>query len=241
MAPLNNYPVDRSSFRLIQGVQNTVQFLIKDLDRLPVNPAYFNTATMYISDPRSDTLLMQRNLVFAANGQYTLSILASETANWPLGSLRWGIVAVRNDGTSTMLWTDMNYSPYSNLTLTSGPIPGPAPTITVAWADLMQLSDNNYYTSAFPGAAANGFNNGMQTFYISMTGFSGSIRIDGSLVSQPLDDPSSSDWFQVDLRTFSSNTGSVTLNEPGSFLWMRMVVLPMMGNTGTVDETQYKR
>ena len=245
MAPLNNYPVDRSTFRIIQGVQNSILFMVRDLDRRTVSVADFQTATIYITDPRSETLLMSRTLV--PNGQqFVLTIMPSETANWPLGPLRYGIVAVRNDSTSTMLWTSMNYSPYSTLQLTPGPIPGPAPTLTFTWPgdtppSLMELSDNNYYTSALPGAALYGFNNGMQTFNITMTNFSGGIRIDGSLLSMPVDDPASPDWAQVDLQTYSSFTGNVTLNEQGNYLWMRMVAIPAYGNLGTVDQTQYKR
>lgn len=237
--PQSNYPMDRSDFRLIRGVQNEIQFFVKDIDRKPAGPSYFASAAINIVDPATDTLLMTRNLtlVDANTARYQLTILPAEMDNWPLGSLRWSLTATRSDNTTVMLWTGQNYSPYSTLQLTEGPTPGPSAPSVFAWADFSQLVNGSYYSSALKGAAQNGFTNGMQTFVCNFDGFTGTIRIDGSLAAQPMNTDASTDWFAVQTETYNDMSGSVSLNVSGNYTWMRMVATP---SSGTLTQLQYK-
>lgn len=240
---LDNYPVNRTTFRLVRGVQNEIRFYVRDVDRKPVALGMSETLTINIVDLITDTTLMTRNFatIDSSKGIYQLTILPAEMDEWPTTTaLRWSIKYNRADSSSVILWTDRSYSPYSTCTVTEGPAPAPASTVTMLNTDLMPLVTNQLYSQALVGAATYGYQNGVQTFTASMTNFTGTVRIDASLATAPIDDGSSADWFQVDSQVYTANTGMVVLNETGNYLWMRVVVINAFGNTGTVDQILYK-
>jgi hypothetical protein len=232
---LNNFPVNRSDFRLIRGVQNEILFFVRDLDRNPASTSSFQQVTINIVDPKSSTLLMSRNLsvVTAPSALYMLTILAAETANWEVGSLQWSISVTRSDGSTVMLWTDMNYGPYSMLEMTHGPTPGPT-VASILNPSTFTLVNMVPISGQLPGAAQLGYQNGMQTFAVYPVAFTGSIEIDGTLASQP----GSGDWFAVSTTNFVLASSLSTINVTGNYLWLR-VQLPIV-TSGSINQILYK-
>jgi hypothetical protein len=239
---LDNYPANRTTFRLVRNVQNEIRFYVRDVDRKPVALDNTETLTINIVDLVTDLTIMTRDLttIDASKGIYLLTTLPSEMDTWPTtNALRWSIMYNRVDGASVLLWTDRSYSPYSDCTVTEGPAPAQALSTTVLNVDMI-IDAPNTFTSPLVGAFVHGYLGGMQTFAVAMTNYTGDIRIDASLETTPVNTLGSSDWFQVDLQSYVAKTGTAVLNEQGNYQWMRLVVLPDISNTGTVDTTIYK-
>jgi hypothetical protein len=99
-----------------------------------------------------------------------------------------------------------------------------------------------FYTSCLVGTAQRLYTNGMQSFVVTLTDFTGNLRIDATLCSQPDDSPSSNIWFMVSSKSYTTFTGVDTLPVQGWFVWIRMVVTvilhPWNQEIG-VDEVQY--
>lgn len=230
---MNNYPVNRTDFRLVRGVNNAVLFFVRDIDRKPVSMQPSDRLVINIVDTNTDTLLMRRQLttVDLAKGLYNFSTLPAEMDTWPTGPVRWSVTYTNELGTM-MLWTDQNYSPYSALYVTEKPIPGPPSVITLAWSDF-SLVDGLYYSEPLRAAASDGYANGMQTFVVSMTNFTGNVRIDGTLVAAP----TNNDWFIATSSNYGVLTGQAVLNAQGNFVWTRIVVNAV---GGTLDRILYK-
>jgi hypothetical protein len=250
---MNNYPVLRTDFRLVRGVTNEVVFFIRDIDRKPVSLGNGDTLTINIIDPATQTLLMTRDLtVFdLAKGIYQFATLPAEMDTWPTGPVRWSVSYTRASGGTIMMWTDMNYSPYSSLYVTESTLGGPAPTITIPWDDFGLLTcpprcspswpslipSTSYYHGPLAGAAQDGYLNGMQTFVPSMVDFTGTIEIDATLVAQPDMSAESPDWFSVSSTVYTAFTGNDTYNITGNYIWLRIAVI---WQSGSVTQIQYK-
>lgn len=236
---LNNYPVQRTDFRLVRGVTNEIIFFVRDIDRKPVVMAVDDSLTINIVDTRNDTLLMSRDLTAwdLAKGIYQFATLPSEMDTWPSGPLRWSMAFNRGGIDTVMLWTDQTYSPYSSLVIIESPTPGPAPTISFLWADMSVLIDGLYYSSSLPGAAQDGYVNGIQTFVLALDDFTGTVRYDGSLVAQPDPSVSSPDWIELLSEDFDAVTETHVTNLLGNYLWLRMVVTLV---DGTITRVDYK-
>jgi hypothetical protein len=234
---MDNYPVNRTDFRLVRGIQNEINFYVRDVDRKPVVLGNTEILAINIFDQATDSLLMSRNFttIDATKGIYLLTVLPDEINDWPTAAMTWSVSYTRADGSTVILWTDRNYSPYSTLTVTKAPVPPPIGSTVVSTFDT--LLDGNQYSPALRGSALNGFSGGTQTFNFFMTSFTGSIRLDASTLPAPINDEVSSDWFQVDLQNFSANTGNIVLNESGDFKWMRAVITQTLG---AVDQMQYR-
>src|ERR1019366_3038440 len=82
---LNNYPINRTNFRLIRSVQNEITFYVRDVDRKPVSIGFVETLTINIVDLETQTTLMTRNLstINASSGIYLLTVLPAEMNDWP--------------------------------------------------------------------------------------------------------------------------------------------------------------
>ncbi len=225
---MDNYPLNRTDFRLVRGVQNEINFYVRDVDRKPVALGMTETLTINITDAATNTLLMSRNMttIDASQGIYLFTTYPSEMELWPTQPANWSVTYNRADGSSVLLWTDRIYSPYSTCTITRGPVPGPAPTVTVLYSQFVLQSDSYYYGPALPGSALHGFQGGVQSFFFNFVDFTGIVRFDASLATNPVDDYLSTDWFEVDLKTFTDQNGTLLVNEVGNYLWMRLVLLP---------------
>lgn len=235
MALKNNYPLNQTVFKIVRGVQNEVLFFVRDLDSNPANTTTFQHVTVNIVDPESSTLLMTRALtvVDAPSALYMLTILASETATWETGSLRWSITITRSDGSTVMLWTDKNYGPYSTLEVCEGPDPTVSAALILDPSSFV-INTNIAYSSNLPGAAKLGYQNGIQTFAVYPNNFTGSLEVDGSLVSQP---SNSGDWFPISTTNYSSASSLSTIDVVGNYLWLRIL---MTTTSGSINQILYK-
>ena len=253
-ATLMNYPINRTDFTLVRGTTNEIIFFVKDVDRKPVTANAMvnlgiNDLRIIIQDPDTEALLLGTNTAPVANsapdasvlqpygdttkGMWMLSLKATDTANWPVGGLRYSVVADRTSD-QVMLYTDRNYGPYSNLALVEGPFPMPPEAITLELEDL-HYDGPSLYSGALKGAANLGNVSGQQSAVINMTGFMGSITVQASLENQP--SSQDSDWFtaQVDSATVgtllngtvtyqNATDGPVYLSITGNYMWVRFVV-----------------
>ena len=236
---MNNYPVNRTDFRVIRGVQNEILFFVRDLDRNPVSTSGFQTVTITIVDPASATLLLTRNLavVDPVTALYMLTILPSEAATWAIGPLQWSLQVVRSDGSSVMLWTDMNFNPHGVLQVANGPAPTVA-AATVLDPTTFTVNTGVLYSANLPGAAQLGFQNGMHSFAIYTAAFSGTVEVDASLMSHP--SGSDSDWFSVSTTPFTTSSGVNLVTLAGNYLWLRVRISPVLNNPGSVTQILYK-
>lgn len=236
---VNNFPVNRTDFRLVRGVQNEIIFFVRDVDRKPVSLADDDLLTITLVDTANDRLLMQRDLtvVDLAKGIYSLVTLSAEMDTWPSIAVRWSMAYTRADESTVLLWTDQNYSPYSTALITESPYPGPAVAITLLWDDLTLELDDRYYSVALPGSAKDGFTDGLHTLAIYMASFSGTVELQGTVVADPDLSTTSSDWITATSVDYISETGLRVVDSPGDFIWTRVVVTV---GTGTIDHILYK-
>lgn len=235
MGPRNNYPTDRSTFTIVRGVQNEVLFFVRDLDRNYAKTTTFSQVVITIVDPPSGTVLMTRNLsvVDAPTALYMLTILATETAGWDTGPLRYTITVTRTDGSVVPLWTDMNYSANSCCEVVEGPDPEPAPPIVLnpaAWS----IDGGVAISGQIPGSAQLGYQNGTQTFAIYPVGFTGSIQIDGTLAQQP----GSGDWFPVSTTNYVAANAISVINVTGNYIWLRVQLTTV--SAGSITQILYR-
>jgi hypothetical protein len=226
-----NYPINRSDFKIIRGVQNEILFRVRDLDQNPADISQFLGLTINLVAPYSGTLLLSRQLTLypSAVTVYLLTILAGETVNWETGSLQWSISVFRADGATVMLWTDMSYSPYSTLEVMDGPVPGPKVALTLDPSTF--IFDNLVaYSQQLVGSVQTGYQNGMQTFALYPLLFTGSITIQATLKALP----ASSDWFGVVTHNYSAATLLDPISLAGNYLWLRVAVTTVSGSLSQI-------
>src|SRR5574343_504395 len=159
-SPNQNYPINRSDFRLFRGVRNDVEVFVKDLDRKPV--LVTGMVIMRIMDRNRQTVLHETSLemVDPLAGRFRLSIEPS--VHLPLGTHIY-VVMLENEGESPIaLFTDRDRGVSGFVEVISGTEVIVPPTPTVERKDML-LRDGKRYTTALPGTALSARQNGSHT------------------------------------------------------------------------------
>ena len=65
-----------------------------------------------------------------------------------------------------------------------------------------------------------GRSDGLHSIQYNLDGFSGTILIQGTLATTPVE----ADWFTVDTNTLSTQTTSAIRNVTGNYVWIRIAV-----------------
>jgi hypothetical protein len=237
---LHNDPINRTDFRLVQGVINEIFFFVYDSARSPVPNA---NLTINLTCPNSLLVRAPLSVRDSARGLYLLILQPDDIAAVPLGSIGWSISYQRYDLSTVLLWTDRN-SPYSTAMVSATPTPM-VPTQTIPWAEFSPLTAPpgfgypiacpQYYSSPLLGAAQRPYAFGMQSFVVYMTGFTGTIEVDGTLCAQPDDSASSADWFPLFTANYTSVSVDDTITIQGCYVWVRMVVTLVSGSLIKVE------
>jgi len=268
-----NYPVNRTDFKLTKGVTTEVMFFIKDVDRKPVTISQMsNTGVtalrVVITDENTGDLLLGTQTPFDPNavvdaksilvpapgitpdkGVWMLKLDKLDIVDWPLGMLRYSIIMDRTDD-QVMLYSDRGYGPYSQLQVLNGPFPAPREAETILPGDMVFLGPSRY-SGAYRGAANVGNISGQHSIVAKLTGFKGSITLQGSLENSP--SQNDADWFYANVTNSMSGTitnGTVTFNSPtdgpvyiaaiGNYMWMRFIVHEAMDAAGTFNSIDYR-
>ena len=86
----------------------------------------------------------------------------------------------------------------------------------------------------YKGDGYYGRSDGLHTVQINVTGVSGTVKIQGTLATDPVD----SDWFDVDGTTYDSTTagkeGAFVYNFTGNFVWVRAHVTYTDGTINSI-------
>lgn len=231
-SPNQNYPVNRSDFRLVQGVRNEVEVFVKDLDRKPV--AVTATPVLRILDRARQRLLLEAVLVAvdAAKGRYRLVVDAG--ADLPLGVHTYAVLLEVPGEAPTVLYTDRDRGVSGVVEVVAGPEAIPAPSTLLPRAEMLSR-DGRLYTTALPGAALVDHREGLHTALCHLTGFTGAITVQASLEAQPTSDDSA--WFEVGRYPFVVADGPRPLAFEGMLAWVRFVVEE---SEGTVEQIVYR-
>ena len=88
-----------------------------------------------------------------------------------------------------------------------------------------------------PGDSFYGFTDGLHTVAIYPNNFLGQVEIQATLAETP----GNSDWFNITLKngnfaTYNNQSTVDAYTFTGNFLYLRAVVTPQSGNTGSIDK-----
>lgn len=221
-----NLPMNTNDFRVFKDVQNTIEFVVRNTDRKPVN-MMGRSAQINIYDHRINKLMWTKDLkvINEAKGICKLNIDPDVMADWLLQTYSYSVTVTNTDGTTHMLYVDANESPRGFLELLQGPVFDPRPSITVMWEDLMltQLYVGNtnetfHYSSALPGSLQSGNTAGLHTVAAYLDNFTGYMVIQGSVETGT---PGLLDWFDIERHDYNHTSGLQSYAFEANLMWVR--------------------
>ena len=233
--------------KLYKGVSNPLSFTFKNEDQ----KAQDITAKTYefnLIDSETKQSVVTRNLTILDDGSTTstkgtasITITEGDLLTLDAKFYNYAIREVAADNTRTVTFADSFYNAAGTVEVLDG-----------AYPDMIDSTEINSFTSTTgpltrtsSAIDANpGINNNvaLHTIAVYTKSFSGSLRIQGTMVSTPGD----SDYFDITATgslspiTFSSSSGVTYYNFTGVYQNVRFSWNNDSGNTGRIDKILYR-
>ncbi len=255
----NNMPFNESDFKVYKGSHNPIEFIIRDNDRKPIDLTY-KSLLMTVIDFYSGAPVIQidAEIIIPLKGRIKIVFDPIETGDWMVGTYKYSILITNTDATTNLLAVDQDSNVAGFFELIDGLLPELTESAVQLGSDFTPinvtpptLDPTIYVSSAFPGDAAFGTNDGLHTAAVYVTDYAGKFWIEGSLEDSPtsLDD----DWFIINLTSFfeyhefgntplatDTFTGIEAFNFTGSIRWIRFKHQPDLDSPGTLDQVLFR-
>lgn len=244
-----NLPMHSSDFKLWKNSKSDIDFVIRGLDRKPINLVGKNLFATIIN-PFTNETLFQRELIIdnLTIGKAKLNFFPGDTQDLKSGMYRYSISIINEDSSQNLLYTDQNYSARGYFEISDGALPEQAKAIEITSSDFsafdpIESNITSYRTGAFPGSGQFTNINNLHTIVVYTTNFSGNLIIQGTLSEQVGEDL---DWFDINVNStesaisFNNYTGISAYNFSANLQWIRFVYQRIPNNDGTIDKILFK-
>jgi len=142
---------------------------------------------------------------------------------------------VLSSGARNVTYADTGYSAAGTIELLDGAYPEFVPSTSVS---AFTLSGNTFTSSAIDGKPGINNNSALHTIAIYPNNFTGTLKIQGTMVSTS---PSDSDFFTITTTSLSGTSSVSTLNFTGVFQNVRFIADRTSGTTGRIDKILYRQ
>jgi len=260
-----NLPMIQYNTKIYKGVSNTIDFIVRNNDRTPVNLVGYQIEAVIqrVSQPE---VLIEKSVVALDEtaGKATLILTYGEIEDWLAGFYRYAIRLTDVNGRTRYLYTDVNRSTYGDFELIEGMSSGLIPAMQILAKDFTPYPHGQYYqnvwsTGALIGDSQENQSNGMHTIVAYTTNFTGEFWIQASLSTNA---PQEMDWFDVPMTNTSYplirnvypvdtpyhfyyridwNPSIQVYNFTGNYYWARALFKNDPLNKGTFDKILYKK
>ena len=218
------------SVKLHKGVDNPVKFKIRNNNQKDVDITD-SQFTLSIVDSKTNKEILNRSLAIedATKGMLSITITEEDLQDFTMNQYHYGIKMLNSSGVQYPIYVDDNYGASGVVEIHNDayPIPTPAVQPTVG-----AYSDGTAYSSVVVVTLGN---NGISTAAYYLSGFSGTITVQGSLEDST--GVSSSDWIDITSSTYTTETGVGYTNFTGMF---KVIRFKIELTAGSVDKILYK-
>lgn len=247
-----NMPFNDSDFRAYKGAQTDIDFIVRNNDRKPVTLAGKN-AYVIIRDNETKQQVLKKSLKFIdeSRGKLQLSLTPAEIAGWEEGYYEYVILQENRDGSQNILYTSQDQDARGWFELRSGALPPLSQSYELTPAQFHPIHVGGYpggttrwISDHLPGDAKLGFKEGLHTFAVYLSKFTGRLWVQGSL--ETCTPSSETDWFFINLTPntfelhFTNACGIEPYNFEANISWVRFVYEGDVSNAGLITRILYK-
>lgn len=217
-----------------QGIKNQIRIQFKNSDQKRIS---ISTSTVFVFsmfDAINQRMLIEKPLEVLAEttgtkGMALLTLTESDTLDLDKSSYTYSVKKLDTDGTYTPAYANTYYGINGTIHISNDvyPVLKDSTSITSfnptynASTHLYEHKSGNIYASP----EYNG-NSGLHTLGIYMTGYKGSVLIQGALHNTPTDDRS---YDTIVTRAYNGFTGVDYINFNGVYTYIRIIHVPAAG------------
>lgn len=244
---VNNLPysfVGSSDFKVRKGVINRLEFVIKDMDKKPVSLIKSSITLRLLNTYQQEFILEKRAIIDDAyKGYISVYLTPDEINNLKTGNYYYALIFKADTGLTEYLHMDRNHDARGLIEILDDVVPLPPQTeivteFTPVNTLFAETTETWYETQSWPTRKQRGLHGTSGIVVIKPTNFTGDIKIEGSIES----DVSQQDnkWFTIDEQSVVDQDDNIMVEYEGNYLYIRVRYFPSPGNSGSIDEVQFK-
>lgn len=193
-----NMPLYNTDFTVWKGVDNTIEFSIRNHDRKSVDMSDGILTFTMINQKTRQSYIKELETIDSALGRYKVVIKRKELNDYDCGSFV-GHVSVLKDGTEELLYSGTDWYPFFNINIEPNKLEIVSESKVVKMDEMLrEICDDkeNGTLETFTSSAIKSNITPYHTFIMKLKDFCGEIVIQGSLMDTP---QSPDDWFDITL------------------------------------------
>ena len=226
---------------LHRGVSNPISFTFKNEDQ-KAQDITSKTYEFTVIDTESKKSVLTKTLTILDDGS-TVSTKGDASCTITEGDLleldakfyNFSVKEVKSDGSREVTYANTGYAAAGTIELLDGAYPEFTASTSVS---AFTLSGDTFTSSAIDGKPGINNNQALHTIAIYPNNFSGTLKIEGTMVSTS---PTDNDYFTITTSTLSSASSVSSLNFTGVFQNVRFVADRTSGTTGRIDKILYRQ
>lgn len=242
-----NMAMHNPDFILFKDSQTDVEFVIRNVDRKPIDLTgkdLFITLVNYTSGQTLANIPLE--IVDATRGIARLSMLPFMAKDIPLGFGRYTVSYLRDNGNAQILNTDQYERGHGYFEMQYGMELQGILSQESRYEFFTPINPNGFYTyylsENFKGNLQNGSLCGLHTLAFYTENWTGSIWCEGSIVSTT---PMESEWFPIKLDNvfetkLISHSGIFASNITSNLQWVRFKIKHNATNIGKFDKIMFR-
>jgi hypothetical protein len=217
--------------KIQKGIKNQVRIQFKNSDQKRVSISNTQTFVFSMFDVVNQRLLIEKELevldeTTSTKGMALLTLNESDTLDLDRSSYQYSVKLMDTDGSYTPAYSNTYYGMAGTLHLSNDVYPilqdsNSVDSFNITYNDDIQLyehkSGNIYANPEYNG------NSALHTVAMYMTGYKGTVYIQGTLDNSP---GSSGNYSTIATRTYTGFTGIDPVNFNGVYTYIRIVHVP---------------
>lgn len=239
-----NMPMYNTDITLWKGVDNTIEFSIRNHDRKAIQIPSNGSVLKFVAINQSLKQKLEKELIVVNEnlGRYKVVISNEELKNFDIGTFV-GHVSVISD-TEELLYTGTDWYPYFNVEIKPNKLEILDEPIILNNFNKEVIIDNfdgniyNIYTSSVIDSMITP----NHTFILKLSDFNGMIYIQGSNEENP--EHRNDDWFTIETIDYTNEeegyTGNITVSTELKCLYTRVQYKVKDDNKSIIEEIQYR-
>ena len=231
---------------IYKGVKNTIQFELRNDDQ---KKQWINTKTFVFEMSQSDgTRLVRKSIAILDDGSSTstkgkckVEITDSDTLDIYDGFYHYTIKEIQSDGSETPIFVDVSYGARGQIEVTGKAYPQliDSTSITEFFPSLDAGSTTYYTTSVQDAGLSKNQNSALHTIAVYPNSFTGTLKIQGTLLTDPnaSTEIMNNDFIDISTTSFTGATSVSYINFTGNYNKVRFAYT---STSGSVTKLLYR-
>lgn len=235
-----NWPMIQYDIKCYKGVTNTLDFVIRNNERRPVNLVGLEMECVIQNQNNGQIMITKPvEVTVPLEGKAKLVLDPGDIEDWPANYYDYVVRVTNVNGIQQLFYTDINKTATGSFQLFDGVLRSEVPATEILAAQFtstpLGLADDIMFISgAYPGDAQAQKASGLHTVAVYQTKWQGSFFIQASLQN---DSPLPQEWFYIPLGTNSpfyifdssnnSDDGPTLFNFSLNAYWVRFGFIPV--------------